>query len=78
MTGEEAKDYYAQFLSELMKNYPGGADKIKNGQFGAMMQVTIQNDGPVTLELEALPPVKETEKCSDSKGVSDNVTATDG
>ena len=62
MTGEEAKDYYAQFLEELMKNHPGGADKIKNGQFGAMMQVHIQNDGPVTLELEALPTVKDSEK----------------
>ena len=78
MTGDEAKDYYAQFLEELMKNHPGGADKIKNGQFGAMMQVHIQNDGPVTLELEALPAVKDSEKTVNSKTVSDNLTATDG
>ena len=78
MTGDEAKDYYAQFLEELMKNHPGGADKIKNGQFGAMMQVHIQNDGPVTLELEALPTVKDGEKTVNSKTVSDNLTTTDG
>ena len=78
MTGDEAKDYYAQFLEELMKNHPGGADKIKNGQFGAMMQVHIQNDGPVTLELEALPALKDSEKTVNSKTVSDNLTATDG
>ena len=78
MTGDEAKDYYAQFLEELMKNHPGGADKIKNGQFGAMMQVHIQNDGPVTLELEALPDLKDSEKTVNSKTVSDNLTATDG
>ena len=78
MTGDEAKDYYAQFLEELMKNHPGGADKIKNGQFGAMMQVHIQNDGPVTLELEALSTVKDSEKTVNSKIVSDNLTTTDG
>ena len=78
MTGDEAKDYYAQFLEELMKNHPGGADKIKNGQFGAMMQVHIQNDGPVTLELEALSTVKDSEKTVNSKTVSDNLTTTDG
>ena len=78
MTGEEAKDYYAQFLNELMKSHPGGSEKIKNGQFGAVMQVNIQNDGPVTLELEALPPVKENEKSANAKSVVDNVSATDG
>ena len=31
------------------------------GRFGAMMQVHIQNDGPVTIQLETpnLPPPKE-------------------
>ena len=31
------------------------------GEFGAMMQVHIQNDGPVTLQFETpqLPPLKE-------------------
>ena len=78
MTGEDAKEYYAQFLKDMMKNHPGGAEKIKNGQFGAMMQVNIQNDGPVTLELEALPSLKDNEKAANSKSVSDNISATDG
>ena len=42
------------------------------------MQVHIQNDGPVTLELEALPALKDNEKTVNSKTVSDNLTATDG
>ena len=31
------------------------------GEFGAMMKVSIENDGPVTLEIESpqLPPPKE-------------------
>ena len=78
MTGEDAKEYYAQFLKDMMKNHPGGAEKIKNGQFGAMMQVNIQNDGPVTLELEALPSLKDNEKATNSKSVSDDISATDG
>ena len=28
--------------------------KIKEGQFGAMMEVNIANDGPVTIEIESL------------------------
>lgn len=34
------------------------------GEFGAMMQVHIQNDGPVTLQFETpnLPPAKEVYK----------------
>lgn len=36
----------------------GSFNYISDGQFGAMMNVTIENDGPVTLELES--PVKTT------------------
>ena len=34
---------------------------IIGGEFGAMMQVHIQNDGPVTLQFETpnIPPAKE-------------------
>lgn len=34
---------------------------LLGGEFGAMMQVHIQNDGPVTLQFETpnLPPSKE-------------------
>jgi len=48
MSGEEAKTMYQDLLSEMRK----GHDKIQDGAFGAMMQVNIANDGPVTIELE--------------------------
>lgn len=51
MSGDASKEFYLDFLSELRKNYC--EDKIKDGQFGAMMQVVIQNDGPVTVEIES-------------------------
>merc|ERR550534_2722863 len=54
MGGEESKLLYDQLLSGLKKGYK--EDKIQNGVFGAMMQVELINDGPVTLELEAVPP----------------------
>ena len=50
MKSKEAEDMYAQFLDKLSKAYD--ANRIKNGQFGAMMDVELVNDGPVTLWLE--------------------------
>lgn len=37
------------------------SDIVLGGEFGAMMQVHIQNDGPVTLQFETpnIPPAKE-------------------
>ena len=55
--GEESKQFYEEFLAEMRKNY--SADRIKDGQFGAMMQVSLVNDGPVTLEVEAMAAAKE-------------------
>jgi D-tyrosyl-tRNA(Tyr) deacylase len=43
-----AKKLYDQFVEKLRQS----SLKIETGQFGAMMQVTIENDGPVTLILE--------------------------
>uniref|UniRef100_T1GKS1 D-aminoacyl-tRNA deacylase n=1 Tax=Megaselia scalaris TaxID=36166 RepID=T1GKS1_MEGSC len=51
MQGPEAQTLYSTFLTKLGEQY--SADKIKDGKFGAMMQVHIVNDGPVTLELES-------------------------
>ncbi len=53
MGGDAAKNMYGDLVTELRKNY-GVDDKIKDGKFGAMMQVNIANDGPVTIELESL------------------------
>ena len=52
MSGEAAKNMYFDLLSELRKGH--SEEKIKDGQFGANMEVNIANDGPVTIELESL------------------------
>ncbi|KAF9974462.1 D-tyrosyl-tRNA(Tyr) deacylase [Actinomortierella ambigua] len=51
MKSDTSRDMYHDFLERLQKAYK--ADKIKNGEFGAMMLVNIANDGPVTLELDS-------------------------
>ncbi|WVQ70135.1 D-tyrosyl-tRNA(Tyr) deacylase [Kwoniella botswanensis] len=45
------KAYYTSFMDEIKKAYH--PSKIKDGQFGAMMQVTLTNDGPVTILLSS-------------------------
>lgn len=45
---EQAEKLYYQFVEKLKTS----GLKIETGQFGAMMQVSIENDGPVTLILE--------------------------
>uniref|UniRef100_A0A1Q3F3T4 D-aminoacyl-tRNA deacylase n=1 Tax=Culex tarsalis TaxID=7177 RepID=A0A1Q3F3T4_CULTA len=51
MQGPDAQALYGTLLEKLASLYE--VDKIKDGRFGAMMQVHIQNDGPVTLEIES-------------------------
>ncbi|MEO1400147.1 MAG: D-aminoacyl-tRNA deacylase [Cyanobacteria bacterium J06635_1] len=43
-----AEHLYAQFVEKLKES----GLTVETGQFGAMMQVTIENDGPVTILLE--------------------------
>jgi D-aminoacyl-tRNA deacylase len=45
---ELAKDLYNRFVDKLRQT----GLKVETGEFGAMMQVSIENDGPVTLFLE--------------------------
>ena len=45
---EEAIPLYERFLAALR----GKALKVESGEFGAMMDVELVNDGPVTLWLE--------------------------
>lgn len=45
---EIAEILYQQFVTKLKKS----GLKVATGKFGAMMQVNIENDGPVTLWLE--------------------------
>ncbi|XP_078000586.1 uncharacterized protein LOC144453178 [Glandiceps talaboti] len=57
MAGDTSQAFYEDFLKALRKDYK--PDFIKDGKFGAYMQVNIQNDGPVTIQLDS-PPPKET------------------
>ncbi|XP_062617819.1 D-aminoacyl-tRNA deacylase 1-like [Saccostrea cucullata] len=56
-TSEKA---YQEFLQIMRKSY--NPDKIKDGKFGAYMQVHIQNDGPVTIPLESPDNLVEQKK----------------
>ena len=44
----QAEQRYTEFVAKLRQT----GLKVETGQFGAMMQVSIENDGPVTLLLE--------------------------
>ena len=48
-----AEQLYSKFLSILKENYDD--NKIFDGKFGAMMDVELVNDGPVTLVVESEP-----------------------
>ncbi|HRP93475.1 MAG TPA: D-aminoacyl-tRNA deacylase [Ignavibacteriaceae bacterium] len=48
---EIAIPIYEKFIERMEQNL--GAEKIKTGKFGAMMQVKIINDGPVTILVES-------------------------
>ncbi len=45
---EKGKELYERFVKQLRKHIP----KVQTGVFGAMMQVELINDGPVTLVME--------------------------
>jgi len=51
MSGEKANELYNKFLQKLGTSYD--PSKVKDGVFGAMMEVVIQNSGPVTIEIES-------------------------
>ena len=48
-TAETAEEHYRDFISKLRKT----GIPVQHGVFGAMMQVELTNDGPVTLIVEA-------------------------
>lgn len=45
MPPAQAKEFYAKFLEKLRAVHP----KVHDGQFGALMKVSLVNDGPVTI-----------------------------
>lgn len=50
--GRRSQPMYERLLRELRKAHPEPA-KIQDGVFGAMMSVSIENDGPVTIQLDS-------------------------
>lgn len=63
MSGDKAKDLYNEFLKKLGTQYD--SEKIKDGKFGEYMQVHIQNDGPVTINIESPVKTKQHNSCAE-------------
>lgn len=51
MEGEKAQVLYNKLLKRLSDSYD--PSKVKDGKFGATMEVLIQNSGPVTIEIQS-------------------------
>ncbi|CAI4057063.1 hypothetical protein SKDZ_04G0250 [Saccharomyces kudriavzevii ZP591] len=49
--GHIAKELYEEFLKLLRNGL--GEEKVKDGEFGAMMSCSLTNDGPVTIILDS-------------------------
>ena len=49
MPSKKAKAFYQEFLSDLRKSNL----KVEDGKFGAMMEVELINDGPVTFIIDS-------------------------
>ncbi|KIJ69207.1 hypothetical protein HYDPIDRAFT_24060 [Hydnomerulius pinastri MD-312] len=50
MSTEPSRQLYSNFLDKMRQLYV--ADRIQDGQFGAMMDVSLTNEGPVTFTLD--------------------------
>ena len=51
---EEATRLFDYFCERLRA---AGVDQVETGRFGAMMNVALVNDGPVTIVLDSPPPI---------------------
>ncbi|KAF8680984.1 deacylase [Rhizoctonia solani] len=76
MTGELSRPFYASLLESMGRAYV--PSRIKDGQFGAMMSVSLTNEGPVTLTIDSrkfeYTPVAETS--AKKKSIEANGTET--
>ncbi|KAG2492760.1 hypothetical protein HYH03_008925 [Edaphochlamys debaryana] len=54
MGPQTAKDMYGQLVEAVRQQYE--ADRVKDGVFGAKMDVQLVNDGPVTYILDSTDP----------------------
>ena len=52
LAGEEARPLYERFVRSLAER----GVPVETGEFGAMMQVSLVNDGPATFVMETGPP----------------------
>ncbi|KAJ3336890.1 D-tyrosyl-tRNA(Tyr) deacylase [Gonapodya sp. JEL0774] len=53
-SSDGAQDMYDTFVRKVRERYGVvGAERVKDGVFGAMMSVNIVNDGPVTIVLDS-------------------------
>jgi len=71
MAGPKAKQFYDDFLQRLRSDYEPG--KIQEGVFGAMMDVSLTNDGPVTIILDS--PRREPKQPKDKTAAAPNGSA---
>lgn len=67
--GEVAVDLYNLFLKQLKQGL--GEDNVKDGEFGAMMDVGLVNDGPVTIVWDT----KDTKGTSSSSNVNSSTSS---
>ncbi|ETI45169.1 D-tyrosyl-tRNA(Tyr) deacylase [Phytophthora nicotianae CJ01A1] len=51
MAPKPAKEFYDAFCDRVRREYI--ADKVAEGEFGAYMEVSIVNDGPVTMQINS-------------------------
>ncbi|KAF3933115.1 hypothetical protein ABW19_dt0200861 [Dactylella cylindrospora] len=69
MAPDKAKALYDTFFQKVREGYE--PERVKDGVFQAMMQVTLVNDGPVTIELnspEKKPKPQKANKFANIKG----------
>lgn len=51
MPPAKAKSFYASLVEKFQRSY--SAESVKDGIFGAMMKVSLVNDGPVTMQVDS-------------------------
>lgn len=65
MSPELSKDFYKDFLAEIRKRYK--PELVKEGIFGKKLLINLQNDGPVTVNLESPFSLQKAEQIKKEK-----------
>lgn len=68
MQPELSKEFYRDFLTEIRKRYK--SELIKEGIFGKKVLVNIQNDGPLTVNLESPFSIQKAQQIKKEKAVT--------